>query len=158
MPHRIPKALPNLWRRLRAFAADPNASERTLADLRASEAKFAGILSIAAEAIITVGADERIVHFNTGAATIFGYSVEEAIGKQLDILIPKRVRGVHHEHMHRFAASPVQARRMGERREIFGVRRDGSEFPAEASISKLEGPDGPLYTVVLRDITDRRRL
>ena len=158
MPHRIPRAPGNLWRRIRAFVADPNDRERTLADLRASEAKFAGILAIAADAIITVDADERIVHFNHGAATIFGYAVEEAIGMQLDALIPKRVRGVHHEHMKRFAHSPVQARRMGERREIFGVRRDGSEFPAEASISKLDGPDGALYTVVLRDITDRRRI
>jgi PAS domain S-box-containing protein len=147
----------NLWRRFRAFAADPNDRERVLADLRASEAKFSGILGIAADAIITVDAQERIVHFNQGAATIFGYPIEQAIGKQLDILIPKRVRGMHHEHMHRFAKSPVQARRMGERREIFGVRRDGSEFPAEASISKFEGPDGALYTVVLRDITERRR-
>jgi PAS domain S-box-containing protein len=150
--------LHNLAKRFRAFAANPGEAERVLADLRSSEAKFSGILAIAADAIITVDAQERIVHFNQGAASIFGYSVEDALGKQLDILIPKRVRGVHHDHMRRFAASPVQARRMGERREIFGVRRDGSEFPAEASISKLEGPEGALYTVVLRDITDRRRI
>jgi PAS domain S-box-containing protein len=150
--------LANLWRRLRAFAADPADRERTLADLRASEAKFSGILGIAADAIITVDAEERIVHFNQGAASIFGYAVEEALGRQLDILIPKRVRGVHHEHMRRFAESPVKARRMGERREIFGVRRDGSEFPAEASISKLDGPGGLLFTVVLRDTTERRRI
>jgi PAS domain S-box-containing protein len=148
----------NLLRRLRAFAANPGEREHVLAELRASEAKFSGILEIAADAIITVDERERIVHFNHGAATIFRYSVEEAIGKQLDILLPKRVRVVHHEHMRRFAHSPVQARRMGERREIFGVRRDGSEFPAEASISKLESPDGPLYTVVLRDITERLRV
>jgi PAS domain S-box-containing protein len=147
-----------LSRRLRAFAADPNDSERALAALRASEAKFSGILAIAADAIITVDAQERIVHFNQGAATIFGYPVEEALGRQLDILIPKRLRVVHHQHMERFANSPVQARRMGERREIFGVRRDGSEFPAEASISKLDSPDGPLFTVVLRDMTERRRI
>jgi PAS domain S-box-containing protein len=129
-----------------------------VAELQASEAKFSGILEIAADAIITVDALERIVHFNQGAAAIFGYPVGDAIGMQLDALIPKRVRGVHHEHMRRFAESPTQARRMGERREIFGVRRDGSEFPAEASISKLQSPNGPLFTVVLRDITDRRRI
>lgn len=154
----MPARLINLWRRLRAFTADPTAQDRALAELRASEEKFSGILAIAADAIITVDDEERIVHFNQGAASIFGYSIDEAIGRQLDILIPKRVRAAHHEHMRRFADSPVQARRMGERREIFGVRRDGSEFPAEASISKLDGPDGPLYTVVLRDITDRRRI
>ena len=147
----------NLLKRFRAFAATPGEAERVLADLQASEAKFSGILEIAADAIITVDAQERIVHFNRGATTIFGYSDEEAIGKQLDVLIPKRFRSGHHAHMERFADSAVAARRMGERREIFGVRRDGSEFPCEASISKLQSPDGPLFTVVLRDTTDRRR-
>lgn len=103
-------------------------------------------------------ADEQIVHFNQGAAKIFGYAIEEAVGRQLDMLIPKRVRGVHHEHMRRFSASPAHARKMGERRAIFGVRRDGSEFPAEASISKLDSPGGALFTVVMRDITDRQRI
>jgi PAS domain S-box-containing protein len=154
----LSQTLRNLGARLRAFAADPGETGRVLAELQASEAKFAGILAIAADAIITVDAGERIVHFNQGAASIFGYPIEEALGRQLDILIPKRVRGAHHFHMDRFAQSPVRARRMGERREIFGVRRDGTEFPAEASISKLESPDGPLFTVVLRDITDRRRI
>ena len=154
----LTRSLHNFVRRLRAFAANPGETERMLAELQASEAKFSGILAIAADAIITVDANERIVHFNQGAATIFGYTVEEAIGKQLDILIPKRVRGVHHQHMDRFAESAVRARRMGERREIFGVRRDGAEFPAEASISKLDSPDGMLFTVVLRDTTERRRI
>ncbi|HET9424869.1 MAG TPA: ATP-binding protein [Gemmatimonadaceae bacterium] len=158
MPFSVLTAFANFLRRLRAFAANPGERDRALAELRASEAKFAGILAIAADAIITVDEEERIVHFNHGAEAIFKYSADEAIGRQLDILIPRRVRGVHHEHMRRFAHSPVQARRMGERREIYGVRRDGSEFPAEASISKLESPDGPLYTVVLRDITERLRI
>ena len=59
--------------------------------------------------------------------------------------------------MERFAQSPATARRMGERREIFGLRADGTEFPAEASISKLVAADGILFTVVLRDITRQRR-
>ena len=128
-----------------------------VADLRASEAKFSGILAIAADAIITVDRMERIVHFNDGAAVIFGYSIDEALGQPLDMLLPTRVRDAHHGHMRRFAESEVPARRMGERSAIFGLRRDGREFPAEASISKLDGPDGMLFTVVLRDITDRRR-
>ena len=126
--------------------------------LRASEAKFSGILGIAAEAIITVDHTQRIVHFNHGAEEIFGYSAEEAIGRHLAILLPPRFRDAHLKHMERFAQSPATARRMGERREIFGLRSDGTEFPAEASISKLIAPDGILFTVVLRDITHQRRI
>ena len=125
--------------------------------LRASEAKFSGILAIAAEAIITVDQTQRIVHFNRGAEEIFGYSAQEAIGRHLAILLPARFREVHEKHMEQFAQSPATARRMGERREIFGLRANGSEFPAEASISKLVSPDGILFTVVLRDITHQRR-
>ena len=129
----------------------------TEAALRASEAKFSGILGIAADAIISVDQERRIVHFNRGAEEIFGYKTADAIGRHLNILIPARYRSGHDAHMEAFARSPTTARRMGERREIFGLRSDGTEFPAEASISKLILPDGILFTVVLRDITDRRR-
>lgn len=127
-------------------------------ELRASEAKFSGILAIAADAIITVDQSQRIIHFNRGAEEIFGYAALDAIGRHLNILLPERFRGMHDGHMERFARSPVTARRMGERREIFGLRSDGSEFPAEASISKLVAADGLLFTVVLRDITHQRQI
>ena len=125
-------------------------------ELQASQAKFAGILAIAADAIITVDQTQRIIHFNRGAEGIFGYKAEDAIGRHLAILLPPRFRESHDGHMERFAKSPTTARRMGERREIFGLRSDGTEFPAEASISKLVAPDGILFTVVLRDITSQK--
>lgn len=126
-------------------------------ELRASEAKFAGILAIAADAIITVDSSHRIVHFNRGAEEIFGYAEADVLGRHLNILLPVRFREAHEPHMDSFARSPVTARRMGERREIFGLHADGTEFPAEASISKLVSRDGILFTVVLRDITQQRR-
>lgn len=126
-------------------------------DLRASQAKFSGILAIAADAIITVDQTQRIIHFNRGAEEIFGYSAADAIGRHLAVLLPPRFRGQHDAHLERFAQSPTTARRMGERRAIFGLRSDGTEFPAEASISKLVAPDGILFTVVLRDITSQKR-
>jgi PAS domain S-box-containing protein len=125
--------------------------------LRESEAKFSGILGIAADAIISVDQQQHIVHFNQGAEQIFGYPAKEIIGRHLSLLLPARYREVHDQHIERFARAPEGARRMGERREIFGLRADGTEFPAEASISKLVAPDGILFTVVLRDITDRKR-
>ena len=125
--------------------------------LDTSERRFAAILSIAADAIITVDHTQRILHFNQGAEEIFGYAESDAIGRHLSILIPHRFRDVHSEHIQGFARSPDRSRRMGGRRELFGLRADGTEFPAEASISKLVGPDGILFTVVLRDITWQRR-
>jgi len=131
--------------------------ERIEAELRASEAKFSGILAIAADAIITVDHGQHIVHFNSGAEEMFGYKASDAIGRHLAILIPPRFRAAHDAHIESFARSSVTARRMGERREIFGLRCDGTEFPAEASISKLVTPDGLLFTVVLRDTSIQKR-
>lgn len=125
-------------------------------DLRASEGKFSGILSIAADAIITIDSSARIIHFNRGAEEIFGYTTAEAVGRHLAVLLPPRFRASHGDSMELFARSPVTSRRMAERREIFGLRADGTEFPAEASISKLVASDGILYTVVLRDITRQK--
>ena len=127
------------------------------ADLRASEAKFSGILAIAADAIITIDQGQRIVHFNDGAEAMFGHKASAAVGRHLAILLPPRFRAIHDSHIEAFARSSVTARRMGDRREIFGLRADGTEFPAEASISKLVTPDGLLFTVVMRDMTVQRR-
>jgi PAS domain S-box-containing protein len=131
---------------------------RTDEELRVSEAKFSGILSIAADAIITIDGAHRILHFNHGAEEIFGYSAAEAIGQPLSALLPERFRATHDQHIEAFGRSAESARRMGHRREVAGLRKNGSEFPAEASISKLDLPDGArIFTVVLRDTTERKR-
>jgi PAS domain S-box-containing protein len=146
-------------RRQRGFAELLGAQRRTEDALRASEAKFSGILAIAADAIITVDETHRILHFNQGAEEIFGYTTTEAIGQPLSMLLPVRFRAAHDAHVDAFGASGESARRMGHRREVAGLRKGGSEFPAEASISKLSLPDGGrIFTVVLRDITDRKRV
>jgi PAS domain S-box-containing protein len=127
-------------------------------DARALEARFEGILAIAADAIITVDESQRIVHFNHGAERIFGYAATEVIGQPLNMLIPERFRAEHPGHVARFAAGTETARLMGHRREVAGLRKGGIEFPAEASISKLGIPGSLLLTVMLRDATDRRQL
>jgi len=127
--------------------------------LRFSEAKFSGIVSISADAIISIDERQRITVFNIGAETIFGYSRDEVLGAPLDVLIPEGLRESHRDHVRDFAASRVVARRMGERpAPIRGRRKNGEEFPAEASISNLRVGDATLLTVVLRDVTDRERV
>ncbi len=122
-----------------------------------SQALFAGILDIADEAIISIDDAQRILLFNQGAARIFGYAPEEAIGQPLDLLLPKRFVAVHRRHVVDFAASAVTARLIGERQKIFGRRKDGEEFPAEASISKLDIDGQRIFTVMLRDVTESKQ-
>ena len=122
-------------------------------ELRSSEAHLAGIIGLATDAIVSVDANYQIVLFNTGAERIFGYTVDEIYGKPLDLLIPEKYRKRHTTHMDGFAASPVAARRMGERNSIFGRRKNGEIFPAEAAISKVEVGGVRYFTAVLRDTT-----
>ncbi|HEU4561230.1 MAG TPA: PAS domain S-box protein [Longimicrobium sp.] len=124
--------------------------------LRLSEAKFSGIISIATDAVVSVDEEQRIVLFNQGAERVFGWTAAEVMGQPLSLLLPERVHERHVHHIRSFAQGPVQAKRMGERQEIFGRRKDGSEFPAEASISRLELAGTRLFTAVLRDITERK--
>jgi PAS domain S-box-containing protein len=125
--------------------------------LRLSEAKFAGIISISSDAIVSVDESQRIVFFNQGAEHIFGYRADEVLGEPLELLIPEPLRPGHAAHVRAFGASSVPARRMGERGQIAGRRKDGEVFPADASISKLEVGGGRIYTAVLRDVTERFR-
>lgn len=114
-------------------------------------------VEIAADAFICVDADHRIIFFNRGAAEIFGYAPAEVMGQPLDSLLPQRFRRAHTGHLRGFATSDESARLMGERREVFGVRKNGEEFAAEASIAKVETDGGLVFSVALRDITERRR-
>ncbi len=131
---------------------------RELGKSRSAEAKFSGILDIAYEAIISVDESQKIIIFNKGAEQMFGYSALEAVGKPLDILMPDRFRGPHHEHVKTFSRSDATTRLMGDRREIMGKRKSGEEFAAEASISRLEVEGRKIFTAVMRDITDRKRM
>ncbi len=121
--------------------------------VRQSEAHLAGIISLATDAIVSVDAHYRIVLFNTGAERIFGYTADEIHGQQLDVLIPERYRARHNDHLDAFAKTSVSARRMGERNSIFGRRKNGEIFPAEAAISKIDVDGGRYFTAVLRDIS-----
>lgn len=142
---------------LRVIDHELKARDRITRELHESERKFAGILAVAADAIITVDQWQRIVHFNRGAEEIFGWRESEMLGQDLTLLIPDRFRDGHARLIAHFGQGREVARRMGERQEIFGLRRDRTEFPAEASISRLDLGDHQLYSVVLRDVTERRR-
>jgi PAS domain S-box-containing protein len=125
--------------------------------LRVSQARFAGILDIADDAIISVDATQRITLFNQGAEKIFGYSAAEVLGQSLELLLPLRFDCVHRQYVVDFTKPSGKARRIGEHREIFARRKDGTEFPAEASISKLELGEEKIFTVILRDITEGKQ-
>lgn len=142
---------------LAVYIQDVSNRHRAEEERRISEAKFTGIVSIASDAIISTNSSQEILNFNRGAEEIFGYPAGEVVGKSLSMLLPQRYHEAHRGHVRAFGESPVAARRMAERREISGRRKNGEEFPAEASISKLQVGDEWIFTVVLRDISERKR-
>ncbi|AFZ07700.1 multi-sensor signal transduction histidine kinase [Oscillatoria nigro-viridis PCC 7112] len=125
--------------------------------LQLSQARFAGIVEIADDAIISVDAEQKIILFNQGAERIFGWTAAEAIGQSLSLLLPEAFATNHSHLVSNFGDNVQQARTMGHRKEIFARRRDGTEFPAEASISKLEVAGEIIFTAILRDVTASRQ-
>jgi PAS domain S-box-containing protein len=121
-----------------------------------SEKKLRGIVSLAADAIISTDDSYRITLFNPAAERIFEYRAEDVLGKPLDLLIPEGSRGSHHAHLDEFRRSAQQGKEMGQRGQIWGRRSTGELFPAEASISRIQLGDETHFTAVLRDVTKER--
>jgi PAS domain S-box-containing protein len=146
--------------RWQGIVRDITARKAVEEEARRGRARIEGIISIAGEAIISIDAEQQIILFNAAAEKIFGWTAGEAIGQPLDILIPARFREVHRSHVRRFAEEPVSSRVVGARpANIRGLRKDGTEFIAEAAVSKIELEGEQTFTVVLRDVTrERRRL
>jgi PAS domain S-box-containing protein len=148
--------------RLRAAANELLAGEiatckTTETELRSTKARLLGILEIASDAVISIDDGFRITLFNQGAEKTFGYAADEAIGQPLGILVPPRFRDGHEQHLEGFSRAGQASRMMNLRGEIAGLRKDGTEFPAEASISRLDLGGEVSLTVMLRDITRRKR-
>lgn len=131
--------------------------KRTEEALGKSQARLAGLVGSAMDAIVSISADQRIILFNAAAEKMFRCSANEAIGQPIDRFIPDRFRTAHREHVHAFGETNVTRRSMGTLGAIYGLRADGEEFPIEASISQVVADGQKLYTVILRDITERRR-
>jgi PAS domain S-box-containing protein len=125
-------------------------------DLRASDERLGGIIQSAMDAVITVDEEGRIVLFNAAAEQIFRCPASAAIGGPLERFIPERFRAAHRAHVEKFGATGTTTRQMGARLALYGLRADGAEFPIDASISQVTVEGRKLYTVILRDITDRK--
>ena len=121
--------------------------------MRASQARFSGILEISPAGVISTSEDQHITLFNQSAEKIFGYRADDVLGQPLDILIPEHFRKTHRQHFLSFAQSPEKSLLLSAHRLVFGRRKDDSEFPMAAALSKLELDGEKIFTVLCTDMT-----
>jgi len=122
-----------------------------------SRLRLESIIESAMDGIITVDEDQRVVLFNRAAEQMFGCSTREAIGQPLDRFLPARYRDAHRHHVQGFGQSGLTSRKMGKLGTVMGLRSNGEEFPIEAAISHIVVERKKCYTVILRDITERKQ-
>jgi len=124
--------------------------------LTQSQNRLAGIIESAMDGIISINESQQITLINPAAEKIFGYNKEDILGQSINKLIPERFHSSHCEHIEKFAKTGVTTRSMNALGVVLGVRSNGSEFPLEASISQIQIGKEKIFTIILRDITERR--
>jgi PAS domain S-box-containing protein len=133
--------------------------QKAEAALKISQSRFAGILEIASDAIIAIDSNQKITLFNQGAEQIFGYKATEAIGQPISLLLAPEFADMYRHYIRLSSSLDFDANRaLGSRQQIVALRRDGTEFPAEASISYLQLGQEKVYTAILRDVTERQQI
>lgn len=120
-------------------------------------ASLPALLDAAPDAMVIVGGDGRIRLANRQVRVVFGYDAEELVGRSVEVLIPERYRGHHHTFRTDYGREP-RTRPMGTGRDLWALRKDGTEFPAEISLGPIVTPHGVLVTAAIRDLTERLRL
>jgi hypothetical protein len=125
--------------------------------IRGLELKPETLLELAPDAMVGIGRDGVIELVNAQAEALFGYGREEMRGRSLEMLVPERLREAHVSHREEYFADP-RTRPMGAGIELFGRRRDGSEFPAEISLASVETGKGQLAIAAIRDVSERLAL
>src|SRR4051812_28008507 len=125
-------------------------------DAIATDAGFRGLLEAAPDAMVIVGEDGRIQFVNGQLEKLFGYVRADLVGQTIEILVPARYRKDHPGHRAGYFGDP-RARPMGAEIALYGVRKDGTEFPAEISLAPVETPEGTLVTAAIRNVTERKR-
>lgn len=132
------------------------ATIRDVTQRKAAESKFRGLLEAAPDAIVGVDSAGRIVLVNAQTEALFGYAREELIGQLVEVLVPEALRKTHPARREGYFAEP-RTRQMGEGLDLVARRKDGSEFPAEISLSSIETEDGILVSAAIRNVTERKR-